>query len=156
MTKQIIGASIGLDVSPDRPVPASLALLLKQGETQIRQRLQPLLDEFDLTLEHWRIMSVLHHAPGLRMTALAEAAVVPAATLTRHVDKLVELGLVLRRVDPGDKRRVAAALSPRGSELASQLSGAEAAIETRVADGLGGERFEALLHDLALLGHLLD
>lgn len=154
MTEQLAGAAT--EAVPDRSSNPGLALLLKQGEALIRLRLQPLLDEVGLTLEHWRIMSVLHHAPGLRMTALAEAAVVPAATLTRHVDRLVELGLVVRRIDPLDKRRVAAALSPRGRELAARLSAAESDVERRVADGLGAERYAGLLHDLALLGHLLD
>ncbi|WP_300406399.1 MarR family transcriptional regulator [Nocardioides sp.] len=154
MTEQLSG--VGRRAVPAQAVAPSLALLLKQGETRIRLGLQPLLDEVGLALEHWQIMSVLHHAPGLRMTALAEAAVVPAATLTRHVDKLVELGLVVRRVDPSDKRRVAAALSPRGQELATRISAGEADLERRLTDGLGAERFESLKHDLALLGHLLD
>ncbi|MAS55843.1 MAG: MarR family transcriptional regulator [Pimelobacter sp.] len=153
MTEQLSG--VGRRPVPDQVLAPSLALLLKQGETQIRLRLQPLLTEVGLSLEHWQIMSVLHHSPGLRMTLLAEASAVPAATLTRHVDRLVELGLVVRRVDPVDKRRVAAALSPRGQELAVRVSGAETAIEARLTDGLGAERFEALKHDLTLLGHLL-
>jgi len=154
MSEQLAG--VGRRPVPDQVVATSLALLLKQGEFQIRLQLQPLLTEVGLSLEHWQIMSVLHHSPGLRMTVLAEAAAVPAATLTRHVDKLVELGIVVRRVDPMDKRRVAAALSPRGQELSVRISEAEAKIEARLTDGLGIERFEALKHDLALLGHLLD
>ena len=37
-------------------------------------------------------MAVLHVEPGQPMSILAEAAVLPAASLTRHVDKLVERG----------------------------------------------------------------
>jgi DNA-binding MarR family transcriptional regulator len=38
----------------------------------------------------------------------------------------VELALVIRRVDAGDKRRAVAALSARGAALAERLTTAEA------------------------------
>ncbi len=114
----------------------SLAVLLRHAENQIRARLQPSLDEVGLSLDHWRILSVLHDCPGLRMTSIAEAAVVPNATLTRHVDLLVERGLIVRRIDPDDRRRVVAALSPRGNALVSRLLDDERAIEQAVIDAL--------------------
>ena len=113
----------------EQTLHGGLALLLKRAEETVRLRLQPALDEADLNLEHWRILSVLLSEPGLRMTSIAEAAVVPGASLTRHMDRLVERALVIRRVDPEDKRRVVAALSPRGAELALRLRAAEAAAE---------------------------
>ena len=63
--------------------------------------------------------------PGITMTSLATSAVVAAASLTRHVDRLVELALVVRRIDPADRRRGVLALSPRGADLAARLLAAE-------------------------------
>jgi DNA-binding MarR family transcriptional regulator len=134
----------------------SLALLLKQSEQRIRLRLQPTLDELGLSLEHWWIMSVLHERPGIGMSPLAEAAAVPSATLTRHMDKLVERGMIVRRVDPDDKRRVVAALSPTGEALADRLRHEERLIESAIAAGLGEQRFRVLSRELALLPHALD
>ncbi len=136
------------------PGGAGLSLLLKHADHAIRLRLQPLLDEVDLSLEHWRIMAVLLVRPGLRMSAIADAAVVPAATLTRLMDKLVERGIVARHIDPADKRRVVAALSPRGEALAIRLRGEERAIEATFVEALGGERFATLVSELSLLPHL--
>jgi DNA-binding MarR family transcriptional regulator len=48
------------------------------------------------------------------MTAVAEAAFLPPATLTKLVDQLVDQNLVHRRVDPLDRRRILAHLTPRG------------------------------------------
>jgi DNA-binding MarR family transcriptional regulator len=59
------------------------------------------------------------------MTTLAETAVLPPASLTRHVDKLVERGLVLRRIHHNDRRRVVAALSPVGQTVASRIQAEE-------------------------------
>jgi len=99
----------------------SLAVRLRQAESVLRDHLQPALDELGLTLDHWRIIAVLLEEPGLGMSALAAAAVVPNATLTRFVDTLTERGLVVRRLDRGDKRRAVAALSPHGTRLARRL-----------------------------------
>jgi len=142
--------------APDAPPGgAGLSLLLKHADHTIRHRLQPLLDEMDLSLEHWRIMAVLLVQPGLRMSTIADAAVVPAATLTRLMDKLVERGIIVRHVDPADKRRVVAALSPRGKTLALRLRAEERVIEAMIVQALGAERFAALVSELSLLPHLI-
>ena len=120
------------------PPRASLAVLLRHAELQIRERLQPTLDQAGLSLDHWRILSVLHGRPGQRMTDIAEAAVVPNASLTRHVDTLVELGMIVRRIDADDKRRVVAALSPRGEMLVARLRDDELAVEQTVVQSLFG------------------
>ena len=112
---------------------SSLLLRLKRVEREIELGLQPLLDEFGLTIEQWRIMAALHDEPGQPMSLLAESAVLPAASLTRHVDKLVERGLVLRRIHPDDKRRIVTALSPVGGTVADRLAAAQRRLEPEVA-----------------------
>ncbi|GAA1535252.1 MarR family winged helix-turn-helix transcriptional regulator [Nocardioides humi] len=105
--------------------PPSLAVRVGRVEAALRRALQPLLDEHGLTLEHWRILAVVADAPGLGMGEVATAAAVPAATLTRHADRLVERGLLVRRVDPADRRRAVVALSPLGQAYAGRLLAAE-------------------------------
>ncbi|MEQ6899737.1 MarR family transcriptional regulator [Nocardioides sp. YIM 152588] len=103
----------------------SLAVHVRQVEAVLRDALQPLLDEHGLTLEHWRILAVVDAEPGLGMSEVATLAVVPAASLTRHMDRLVERALVVRRIDPEDRRRAVVALSPLGREYAARLLTAE-------------------------------
>jgi DNA-binding MarR family transcriptional regulator len=112
---------------------SGVLLLLKRIERQLELGLQPLLDEFGLTIEQWRIMAALRDEPGQPMSVLAESAVLPAASLTRHVDKLVERGLVLRRIHPDDKRRIVTALSPVGGTVADRLAAAQRELEADVA-----------------------
>jgi DNA-binding MarR family transcriptional regulator len=121
---------------------SSLLLLLKQAERRIELGLLPQLDEFALTIEQWRVMSALHEEPGQPMSALADAAVLPAASLTRHVDKLVERGMVLRRIHSSDRRRIVTALSPVGSTVADRLKAAERELEV---DALG--YFQMEIHE---------
>ncbi len=113
----------------DDTAPVSLTLRLKATESLVRRALEPILGPAHITFEHWQVLVALLEEPGRRMTDLAEAAALPAATLTRHVDRLVSLALVVRRVDPADKRRAVVALSQRGEELAQRLRAAEADVE---------------------------
>lgn len=109
---------------------SSLAVHVRQVEARLRDVLQPLLDEHGLAMDHWRIVAVIGDDPGLGMREIATLAVVPAASLTRHMDKLVERGIVVRRIDPGDRRRAVVALSPRGEEYAARLRAAEGRVES--------------------------
>ncbi|GAB7005505.1 hypothetical protein JCM18899A_29780 [Nocardioides sp. AN3] len=138
------------------PHVGSLVVLLRSCESKVRQRLQPLLEAADLSAEHWRIMALLHEQPGLGAGAIAKGAVLPSASVTRHVDKLVERGMVVRRIDAADKRRVVLALSPRGKEIADRLLAEERAVEDAIAAGLGVERFKALARDLSMLPLVLE
>ncbi|WP_460845477.1 MarR family winged helix-turn-helix transcriptional regulator [Nocardioides ultimimeridianus] len=108
-----------------RGASSSEAVRLRQTEALLRAHLAPLLRERGLTMEHWRILAVVDEEPGIGMSAVATRAVVPAATLTRHADRLVESGLVLRHVDPDDRRRVVVSLSAHGHGYAEQLRAAE-------------------------------
>lgn len=127
----------------------SLLRLLRLAESALRSRLQHSMVETGLSPEHWRIMSFLLEHPGQRMTAIGEAAVLPSASLTRHVDRLVEMGVLLRRVDPSDRRSAVVALSPRGTELASRLRAEERTIEAELEETLGSGAFAMLRHALA-------
>ena len=100
---------------------ASLTLRLKRAEHELRGTLQALLSAEGLLFEHWQIMAVLSESPGSRMSDIAQAAFLPPATLTRYMDRLVERALVVRRIDPNDKRSAIVALSGRGTDLAAQL-----------------------------------
>lgn len=106
----------------------SESLRLKRAEQALRRQLQPLLAQHDIGFEHWLVLSALAESPGLRMSDLAEASVVPPATLTRHVDRLVERALVVRRIDAEDRRIALVALSKPGEALVAQLEAAEAAL----------------------------
>src|SRR5580765_250014 len=109
------------------PVPfdgvdeVSLTIVLKRAERVLRERMQALLTAEDLLFEHWQILAVLHACPGLRMSDVARSAYLPPATLTRHMDRLVERALAIRRIDPHDKRSAVVALSARGKDLAGRL-----------------------------------
>lgn len=109
--------------------PEGLTLRHKHAEQVLRRAVDPVLSAEGLVFEQWQVLAALRERPGLRMTDLADFAVLPAATLTRHVDHLVERALVIRRIDPADRRRAVVALSVVGERLADRVSAIEQSID---------------------------
>jgi len=94
--------------------PQELLHLLTRAEHLAVRRVQSVLDEFDCSVEAWRVLDLLSDGQGHHMTSLADHAFLPAPSLTKLVDQLVDQNLVFRRIDPADRRRVLAHLTPRG------------------------------------------
>jgi len=130
-----------------------MLLLLHRLEHQIVDGLQPVLTEKKLSYEQWRLLAALSGAPGQTMTQLGHITALPSTSVTRHVDKLVERALVIRRIDPADKRRVVAALSARGTRMVDEICTAERALADplleRILPSVSPETFFEALNTLA-------
>lgn len=71
----------------------------------------------------WRVLATLHDTDGAMVTTLARISLLEQSHLTKIIDQMAKRGLVLRRPDPADARRVRVFLTDQGRELASQLVG---------------------------------
>jgi DNA-binding MarR family transcriptional regulator len=100
---------------------ADLFQLLTQAERLMSRRVATVLAAEGQSIEGWRVISLLADGTGHPMTELAEHAFLPPASLTKLVDQLVESALVYRRIDPLDRRRIRAYLTPRGHQLHTRV-----------------------------------
>ncbi|MFZ5721676.1 MAG: MarR family winged helix-turn-helix transcriptional regulator [Pseudomonadota bacterium] len=89
-----------------------------------------------LTASQMVVLQILGRGGELTAGAIADAARISHATGTAILDKLEQRGLIARRRDPADRRRVAVALTPEGR---AALASAPDTLQTRFA-----ARFEAL------------
>ncbi|MCX4651390.1 MarR family winged helix-turn-helix transcriptional regulator [Streptomyces microflavus] len=131
--------------------PQDLLHLLTRAERLAARRIQSVLDAFGCSVDAWRVLDLLSGDEGRNMTSLAEDAALPAPTLTKIVDQLVDQNLVFRRVDPADRRRVLAQLTPRGLRRRRELSRAVRAEWGPSVPGLTEDEEDQLL---PLLGRL--
>ncbi|MET9760984.1 MarR family transcriptional regulator [Streptomyces sp. NPDC006372] len=115
--------------------PDDLVHLLTRAERLAARRLQAVLEGEGCSLDAWRVLSLLSDGEGYHMTAIAEAALLPPPTLTKLIDQLVDQNLVHRRVDPYDRRRVLAHLTPRGREYWQRVDHAVRAGRPALGDG---------------------
>ncbi|MGX6601889.1 MarR family winged helix-turn-helix transcriptional regulator [Micromonosporaceae bacterium Da 78-11] len=99
-----------------------LMQLLTRAERLLARRLTTILAAQGHTLDDWRVLSLLADGAGHFMTDLAEQAFLPPGSLTRLVDRLVDEGLLYRRVDDVDRRRIRAYLTARGHRLHERVA----------------------------------
>jgi len=135
------------------PVQTSLAGLLARAEYRVSRRIECALRAADMSAEQWRVLTLLADGTGHPMSEIAAFAMVPAPTLTKMVDRLIDRTLVYRRVDSEDRRRVLVFLSSRGADLYNLVGTDVAVAEQELADALGGQDTTQLA---ALLTRLLD
>ncbi len=74
--------------------------------------------------------------------------------MTRIVDKLVDGGFVVRRVDATDRRRVLIYLSARGKAKVRKLARQESAVKAALTAELGEDAAVQLIRSLARIGDL--
>ncbi|MFC0528487.1 MarR family winged helix-turn-helix transcriptional regulator [Phytohabitans kaempferiae] len=94
--------------------PEEVVQLVTRAERLLSRRLREVLDEQGRSPDEWRVLCILADGAGHPMTEIAELAFLPPGTLTKLVDHLVDENLVYRRIDPIDRRRIRAYMTPRG------------------------------------------
>ncbi|HZU75495.1 MAG TPA: MarR family transcriptional regulator [Dehalococcoidia bacterium] len=77
--------------------------------------------ECGITMSQLRLLLLMRQYPGVTSGALAERTRVHPSTITGHVEKLLQRGLVRREEDTQDRRVQHNYLTPQGGELAGQL-----------------------------------
>jgi DNA-binding MarR family transcriptional regulator len=107
---------------------APLVMRTMRAELSARQGLE-------LSVPQFRALRFVGRRPGISLSDLAAHLGTTRPAASRLVDRLLEVGLLDRAVDPSDRRQVALALTERG-QLA--LQGAHAAAQARMAERLGG------------------
>jgi DNA-binding MarR family transcriptional regulator len=130
--------------------------LLSHAEQRLAHRIERVLKPASLTLEQWRVLSLLTDGDGHAMSEIAAHALVPPPTLTKLVDKLVDRALVYRRVDDADRRRILVFLSTRGRTLHRKLDVAVRLEEGGIVEQLGSEDADDFMALLDRVLKLLD
>ena len=99
---------------------------------------------YGISPAEWKVMAQLAaHAPMSATEAGRRTSLMPDK-VTRAVDSLVAKGLVLRRLDGDDKRRVVLSLSAKGKRAYRAIDRVRYAIESEMLAALKPEEFAAL------------
>ncbi|MEX0281794.1 MAG: MarR family winged helix-turn-helix transcriptional regulator [Arenibacterium sp.] len=109
-----------------------------------------------LRVPEWRVLACLYDRDGSMITRLAGFALVEQSRLTRIIAQMDARGLVTRRGDPMDRRRVRVYLTDAGRDLASRLVPEARAHEDRLLQALRGSDGARLKPALRSLLDVLD
>lgn len=97
-----------------------------------------------LSVPGWRVIAVLADYAPLAAKDVAAETAMDFVQVTRAVNELVKKGLVLRREDTRDRRRVSLALSASGRRLYQEVVPYAKQVEEELLHGLGAAQREAL------------
>lgn len=102
-------------------VPSYLLYLLAASSEAASAEFHETVRKAGVRVPEWRVLACLHDEDGQMITRLAELALAEQSRLTRIIDGMVKRGLLERRDDAADRRRVRIYLTKTGKTLAKDL-----------------------------------
>ena len=117
---------------------------------------RPMLRQFGLTDQQWRVIRVLATNKQIEAFELSQQSMILPPSLTRILKNLEEKGFVKRSTDIGDQRKVLVSLSARGQKKYQQVVPASEKIYRSIERKLGKRELTGLLTQLINLNNSLE
>lgn len=117
---------------------------------------RPMLRQFGLTDQQWRVIRVLATNKQIEAFELSQQSMILPPSLTRILKNLEEKGFVKRSTDIGDQRKVLVSLSARGQKKYQQVVPASEKIYRSIERKLGKRELAGLLNQLINLNNSLE
>ena len=138
------GAEAPSGPMPSRPRPfaRSLPMQLMRARELVMQHFRPHLHEHELTDQQWRIIRALAEAEAVEIGDLSERCCIHSASLSRILPKLEAAGLLSRRHNNADKRRVMISITSQGRRLFASIAPDSEASYAAIARKLGARRLQ--------------
>lgn len=132
----------------------SLPMALLRAREAVMARFRPMLDRHGVNEQQWRVLRVLAEAEELDATQVAARASILAPSLTRMAKSMAERGLIARRKDAADARRVLLRLAPAGEAVLRSAAPESRALTAALIAEYGTERTATLIEHLNALAAL--
>jgi DNA-binding MarR family transcriptional regulator len=110
----------------------SLLYSVKRLELVIRQRLDEMLRDADITTLQYTALTVLEHRDGISAAQLARDSFVSPQAMTDMLKSLARRGLIRREPNPASRRELLVHLTDAARELLGRYDGQAAEIECQM------------------------
>jgi MarR family transcriptional regulator for hemolysin len=110
----------------------------------VRERFDACLNEHGASLTTWAVLRSAEEEDGLSQRELASRMSIESPTLVRHLDRLEEEGLVVRRRDEQDRRVVRVGLTRAGHRRYAELREIAVSVDSQLRALLGHDEVEIL------------
>ena len=100
----------------------NLPLLLLQAREQVIARFRPILNEYGITEQQWRIVRALMDTGPLEPREIGELCRISSPSLAGVLSRMEELGYVKRRRLDHDQRRVLVSLTALSRKLSAIMA----------------------------------
>jgi len=111
---------------------------------------------YRLSISDWKVLAVLAKHPPMSATEAGKRTSLPPDKVTRAVDSLTGKGLIGRRSDPEDGRRIILSMSPAGRRAFAEIDRVRYAIESEFLEPLSAAELKQLYRICAKLDRRAD
>lgn len=140
---------------PMRPFQQSLPMALLVARETTMQRFRPMLADFGLTEQQWRVLRALASSDQpLEVTQVAARTELLPPSVSRILARLVDDELIERTTVEHDQRRATLRLTRKGRGLVTRVAPHSERIYAEIEAEFGTDRLARLLaelHDLAAI-----
>ncbi len=126
------------------PRRRSLTIHLLRVREKIRKDFLPVLAEFKLSNQQWRILRLLYDRGPSGVSQIAEECVLMQPSVVKMIPRLEAQGLVTRQKVEGDRRRTDVAITAQGRGLVEQILPRLDRILGHMEKRLGGDLLDRL------------
>lgn len=130
-----------------RDYSQSLPLALLSARELVMSRFRPMLREYGLTEQQWRVIRALVDCPGIEVTELAQRSYILSPSLSRILQNLEQRALIQRQALRSDQRRAIISIAPSGRRLFDTIAPHSEAHYAEIAAAFGANKL-ALLYEL--------
>jgi DNA-binding MarR family transcriptional regulator len=142
-----------MDVNEYLKLDNQLCFVLYAAYRETIRMYRPLLDELGLTYPQYLVMLVLWENDGMTVNGIGERLRLDSGTLTPMLKRLSQSGLVSRKRDSGDERRVRVHLTKKGIALKQKAVKVPESMFCR--SGLSADQFFRMKNELlSLIRHM--
>jgi DNA-binding MarR family transcriptional regulator len=113
-----------------------LGMLLRDANAVFNRALREELAQHKITFSQYQHLRQLWQEDGLAQVELSRRIGIETASSTAVIDQLEKLGLIRRKRDPHDRRRIIVTLTPSGRALEKPLDDCAIAVNLRARAGL--------------------
>ncbi len=100
----------------------NLPQLLLRAREAFLSHFRPIITQFGLTEQQWRIIRAVHEAGQLEPREICEICQILSPSLAGVLSRMEDVGLVTRTRMPDDQRRIIVRLTPKSEKLADEMA----------------------------------
>lgn len=123
----------------------SLSMMLLKARESTVSSMKPVLNDYDITEQQWRVIRVLFRFGEINAQKLAQEACILSPSLSRIMARLAADGIILRKVDYLDQRAQNIRLSAKGKRLHNKIQPVIEKQFEELSDAVGKETISDLL-----------
>ncbi|MGJ7093228.1 homoprotocatechuate degradation operon regulator HpaR [Vibrio hannami] len=122
----------------------SLPLQLIKARDVALDYFRPVLSEYELTVQQWRVMRVIHSYTEIDFTSLSKECCILSPSLTGIINRLEKQGFVCKIKSEEDQRRVNLRLTEQSNKLVEEMKIEIDKQYAKLKEKYGTEKFNQL------------